>query len=170
MLQTGIFLTYKMTPLKNTYCFHIVKSCCQYLSLAVVSLWISKNDWRQEASIPIVPHVVVSSINRIQSLYSRILVNSVFFNFCHKLTEINVKVCKCWQICIETIFIGYHRNTGNHMLSCFHALKVSFIFSKIWPVLRFLLFKPRFHVNIDGGETSTNIVDFLEFYALKCFF
>ena len=44
---------------------------------------------------------------------------AAFFNFCHKLTEINVK---CWQICIETIFIGYHRNAGIHMLSYFYSI------------------------------------------------
>ena len=33
-----------------------------------------------------------------------------------------------------------------------------------------LLFQPRFHVKSDGRETSTNIVDFLEFYVSKCFF
>ena len=32
------------------------------------------------------------------------------------------------------------------------------------------LFRPRFHVNSDGRETSTNIIDFLEFFASKCFF
>ena len=31
-------------------------------------------------------------------------------------TEINIKVWTFWQICIETIFVCYHRNVGNHML------------------------------------------------------
>ena len=44
------------------------------------------------------------------------------------------------------------------------------IFQRFSPVLRLPLFQPRFHVNIDGGETSTNIVDFLEFYASKYIF
>ena len=45
----------------------------------------------KEASKPIVPHEVFSPIIRIHSLYSRIPVNSAFFNFCHKSIEINIK-------------------------------------------------------------------------------
>ena len=57
-----------------------------------------------------------------------------------------------------------------------HTCDITFLhlfhttFSKILPVLRVLLFQPRFHVKSDGRETSTNIVDFLEFYTSKCFF
>ena len=53
---------------------------------------------------------------------------------------------------------------------CFNIFTASFFISKIWPVLRLRLFQPRFHVNSDGRDISTNIVYFLEFYASKCFF
>ena len=36
--------------------------------------------------------------------------------------------------------------------------------------MRLRLFLPRFHVNSDERDISTNIVYFLEFYASKCFF
>ena len=53
---------------------------------------------------------------------------------------------------------------------CSNVFTASFFISKIWPVLRLRLFQPRFHVNSDGRDTSTNIVYFLEFYKSKCFF
>ena len=72
-----------------------------------------------------------------------------------------------WVLTIASVLAWIHRGCW---FQTFNTFTASLFITKIWPVLRLRLFQPRFHVNSDGRDISTNIVYFLEFYASKCFF